>query len=199
MEKIKVLVLAQILALFMLAAAFYYWKGIPLVIAFALVWLDKAVLVHLKIHVYFGIELNAIAAVLAGMIYGPAFGFLFGFLILPLAGGIFEMASWVISPPMDITWIPVMPSATSLFLGLAGAVAGLLAGFPLVIVAAASTAVKNFFEYSYMKLTSEDPMQTNMARYILNLFFNILLALFIQKFAPGMFLPEFNMTVNATA
>ena len=54
-------------------------------------WLDKAVLIHLRIHGYFGIELITIPTIITGIMYGPFFVFFFGFIIVPFIGGLSEL------------------------------------------------------------------------------------------------------------
>ncbi len=43
-------ILIQIILLVLFSVIFYFWKGLPLVIIFAMLWVDKAVLSHMNDH-----------------------------------------------------------------------------------------------------------------------------------------------------
>ncbi|MBI4018016.1 MAG: hypothetical protein HY368_00190 [Candidatus Aenigmarchaeota archaeon] len=170
----------QVTGLAVLLSLLYFWKGLPLAAITALVWLDKAVLVHAKITPYFGVELLVMPTILAGLHYGAVFGFLYGFVAIPLFGGFIEMLSWIISPPINVDWPPLLPSHHSLSWGLAGLVAGLLGtALPFVIVAAASAAAKNVVEYFLVSVSSDDPVGPSQ---VLNIIYIVLFAVFVERY-----------------
>jgi len=175
-------ILIQTLLLVLVSAAFYFWKGLPLVVIFAVLWVDKAVLSHLKIHGEFGIELFSIPVILSGIIYGPVFGFFFGFLIFSLVGGLIEMISWFISQPFEVGWPPVIPSPESFIIGLMGLTAGLLNDLPFTLIVLIAVVMRNILAPAWQRITTDEPIR--MA-YALNVVYNLALAFVAGDFLLG--------------
>ena len=169
-------ILVQILLLILVSISFYFWKGLPLVIIFAVLWIDKAVLSHLKIHGEFGIELFTIPVILSGIIYGPLFGFFFGFLIFSLIGGLVEMISWFISQPFEVGWPPIIPSPESFIIGLMGLVSGLLSDFPFMLIVLIAVVMRNILAPIWQKISTDEPIRI---AYALNVVYNMALAVAI--------------------
>ena len=180
-KNIKI-ILIQILLLILVSLVFYFWKGLPLVIIFAILWIDKAVLSHLKIHGEFGIELFTIPVILSGIIYGPLFGFFFGFLVFSLIGGLIEMISWFISRPFEVGWPPIIPSPESFIIGLMGLTAGLLNGLPFILIVLIATVMRNILAPIWQRITTDEPIR--MA-YALNVVYNLALAFVVGDFLLG--------------
>jgi len=172
-------ILIQILLLILASIIFYFWKGLPLLIIFAILWIDKAVLSHLKIHGEFGIELFTIPVILSGIIYGPLFGFFFGFLIFSLIGGLIEMISWFISQPFEVGWPPIIPSPESFIIGLMGLAAGLLNELPFLLIVLIATVMRNVLAPIWQRITTDEPIR--MA-YALNVVYNLALAFVIGDY-----------------
>lgn len=181
-------ILIQILLLILVSISFYFWKGLPLVIIFAVLWIDKAVLSHLKIHGEFGIELFTIPVILSGIIYGPLFGFFFGFLIFSLVGGLIEMISWFISQPFEVGWPPIIPSPESFIIGLMGLVSGLLNGLPFILIVLVAVVMRNILAPIWQRITTDEPIR--MA-YALNVMYNLALAFVIGDYLLGIFTQGF--------
>jgi len=169
-------ILIQILLLILVSIGFYFWKGLPLVIIFAVLWIDKAVLSHLKIHGEFGIELFTIPVILSGIIYGPFFGFFFGFLIFSLIGGLVEMLSWFISQPFEVGWPPIIPSPESFIIGLMGLTAGLLNELPFILIVLIATVMRNILAPAWQRITTDEPIRI---AYALNVVYNMALVVVI--------------------
>lgn len=169
----------QILLLIIFSTTFYFWKGLPLVILFAMIWIDKAILTHLKIHGEFGIELFSIPVILSGIIYGPLFGFFFGFLIFAFVGGLIEMISWFISQPFQVGWPPITPSPETFIIGLMGLTAGLLSNLPFIAVVLIATIVRNILAPIWQRISTDEPIRI---AYALNVVYNLVVTFILGDF-----------------
>jgi hypothetical protein len=109
-----------------LSIAFYFLWGPSLILIFAIIWVDKSLLPHLKFSAQMGLELTTVAVILTGAIYGPVFGFLFAFFFVALVGGILNLISWKVSRPPEVEWPPLIPSPDHLIDGMIALLSGLL-------------------------------------------------------------------------
>ncbi len=161
---------------------FNYFIGLPIAIIYLMLWFDKVLLAQLKFHGKIGIELISIPIILTGIIYGPVFGFIFGFLILAFIEGFLNIISWSISPPLEMGWIPFIPSIDTLKEGLSGAIAGVLwnYNFPFLITVLICIVFRNVFAFFKDKLTGA--WEENIITYPLNIFYNLILAFLLQNY-----------------
>ena len=183
MNKINRLEILQFLLLLVIAYLGYLWKGLPLAIIFVLLWLDRNIIIRLKYHSDFGIELMTLASVLAGIIYGPFFGFFFGFIVWTFVGSVVEFISWMITPPVKPSWPPFIPSPESFINGIMGVIAGVVgSSISLILLIAICSIIRSVLLFARDQFVGWPPRFV----YVLNIAFNLGLVIALNYYLTGL-------------
>lgn len=118
-------------------ALFYAIGGPVLAAVYALIWIDKILIIStLK---YFGIELTTAATLMLGIAYGPAAAFAFGIVVIPLL----HSMRFVLLPLPPPDWPLFVPHPNNVVDALGGAVAGALTTLPFLYLAIVVTLLKD--------------------------------------------------------
>lgn len=178
-KHINPLEILEIVLIIIFAYLMNQWKGPALAVLVFLMWIDKNYFTRLKFEGEFGIELETLTSVLAGLIYGPFFGFVFGFLFWTFLGGFFEIIAWAISPPYAPNTFPFVPSIETLVGGLSGALAGFVGPIiPLVLLITIASIIRNLVIFMKDQIIGWPPRLA----YFSNILFNIIIVLAFQPY-----------------
>ncbi len=135
----KSLVIFLMLFLGILISLIFF--GYHLAAAFFISWLSKVLSGYTRRGTEsFGIEFMTVSVVLVGVHYGPTIAFVFGFVVL----AIIDVISWLINPPFEAMWPPLIPGPDTLIDGLIGVVAGIIGNsLPFTFAVLVCVIIKN--------------------------------------------------------
>jgi hypothetical protein len=160
-------------------AVFYLLGGHVLAAIFAVLWFDKTIIGLSGIVHKFGIEFTTIATILMGIIYGPIIAFVMSIILLPVLYGI----RYVLLPIAPPEWPLFVPSPQNLVEAIGAAIAGMLAGFPLLTIFLAVFIVK---EIAYVVADRAIGKPPDIIYPVVNFVFNLLIILNLGGFFLGL-------------
>ncbi len=165
---------------FVLGYAFFYLLGGHVLAAiFAVLWFDKIIIGLSGIVHKFGIEFTTIATILMGIIYGPVIAFAMIIIIVPILYGL----RYMLLPLVPPEWPLFVPSPQNLVEALGAAVAGLLAGFPLLTIFLAVFMVKEIAYVVTDRIIGKPP---DLIYPVVNFIFNLLIIINLGGFFLGL-------------
>jgi hypothetical protein len=170
----KTIVISGILILGMVISLIFFSHIFA--IAFFLIWLNKIISGYTRgATESFGIELVTMPMVLIGFFHGPVVGFVFGFAV----SAFMDIIKWLINPPFEVNWPPLIPSPDSLIDGTVGLIAALLGGLmSFFFVGVICTIAKNVLIPIKDGLIYGIPVKP---AFIFNIVINLFLALAFQE------------------
>lgn len=158
---------------------FYLIGGHVLAAIFAVLWFDKVIIGTAGIPHKFGVEFTTIATILMGIIYGPVIAFFLTLILLPILYGL----KYVLLPLTPPSWPLFVPSPQNFVDAIGAAAAGLLGGFPLLLIFLGAFIIK---EIAYVIVDISIGKPPDVIYPFVNFIFNLLIVLKLGDFFLGL-------------
>jgi hypothetical protein len=165
---VGILIIGVIISLFF---SFY------VTLAYIISWISKVVSgITRRSTESFGIEVISVSVIIVGLFEGPAAGFIFGFVILAFV----DVVAWIINPPFEATWFPLIPGPDTLIDGIVGIIAGMIGNsMPFIYLVIACVIAKNILIPIKDGLIYGMPVKPV---FVFNIITNITAAIFLNMF-----------------